>query len=370
MSAAPPFFSLLITSYNRPESVVACLESVLANEGEDFEVIIGDDASPCSEAIANAVRPYAERSKIRFHRHSVNIGEPANRNYLVAEATGRYNIILCDDDTLFPQALRTLRGYIERQPDQDLYLFGYRVVDETGVRCYDRVAPHSLAINLHHPRLVRRMFEATWMSFLLFHQSTFCCRRGIEREVRYRRELAPADDYMFLLECLNKGKRLYVLPECLMTYRWCLSRSGTHQVNQSSDIVRTMTASTRLYYALQERKDLHPLVAGIIAGPAYRRRFLYDVIIRRMPLSEESIALLRLPREHREEFEAYRLNVSRPALLLKIALQIMGELMRDFGFKGLLYWLQAWMAYVKYRPFNMPQPAAAITHLNSSSECP
>lgn len=349
MSTAQPFFSILITSYNRPGNLAACLQSVFANEDEDFEVIIGDDASPSSEAIANAVRPYLARTNIRFHSHSSNIGEPANRNYLVAEASGRYNIILCDDDTLFPHALRTLRRYIERQPDQDVYLFGYRVVDESGAPCYDRVAPRSFAINLNQPRLVRRMFHATWLSFLLFHQSTFCCRGGIERELWYRRELAPADDYMFLLECLNEGKRLYVLPECLMTYRWCLRSSGTNQVNQSSDIVRTMAASSRIYYAFQERNDLHPLVAGIIEGPAYRRRFLYDIIIRRMPLSEDAIAFLHLRREHREEFERYRRNVSRPAILLKVGLQIMVELTREFGLTGMTCWMRAAFSYARYR---------------------
>jgi len=364
-SAAHPYFSILITYYNRPESIVECLKSVLANEGEDFEVIIADDASLSSEVIADAVRPYLARPNIQFHRHRVNIGEPANRNYLVSQASGRYNIILCDDDKLFPHTLRTLREFIQREPDQDLYLFGYRVVDEHGIPCYDRVAPRSLAINLSQPRLVRRMFEATWLSFLIFHQSTFCCKSGIEKELPYREDVAPADDYMFLLECLNKGKRLYVLPECLMSYRWCLSMRAS-QINQSSNIVRTMTASSRVYYSFQGRTDLYPLVASIIRGPVYRRRFLYDMIIRRMPLSEESLALLRLQPQHLEEFAAYRSRFSRRTVLMKVAFQLMTQLAREFGFEGMIYSLRAWIAYIKYRACNMPKPSAAITHLGVS----
>jgi hypothetical protein len=223
---------------------------------------------------------------------------------------------------------------------------------------------------MHQPRLVRRMFQATWFSFLLFHQSTFCCRRGVEKELGYREEIAPADDYMFLLECLNKGKRLYVLPHCLMTYRWCLSSSSTNQVNQSSNIVRTMAASTRVYYAFQGRDDLDTLVAGIIEGPGYRHRFLYDMLIRRMPLSEENIVLLGLPRPHREEFEAYRSRFSRRTVLMKVAFQVMTELAREFGFGGLLYSLRAWIAYVQYRALNVPKASLTVTRLGSASECP
>src|SRR5690348_6231950 len=170
---------------------------------------------------------------------------------------------------------------------------------------------------------------------------------------------------MFLLECLNKGKRLYVLPECLMSYRWCLSTRAS-QINQSSNIVRTMTASSRVYYSFQGRTDLYPLVASIIRGPVYRRRFLYDMIIRRMPLSEESLALLRLQPQHLEEFAVYRSRFSRRTVLMKVAFQLMTQLAREFGFEGMIYSLRAWIAYIKYRACNMPKPSAAITHLGVS----
>ena len=352
-SSTSPYFSLLIASYNRPASIVTCLESVFANEGEDFEVIISDDASPSGDAVAQAVSPYLIRPNVRFFRQPINLGEPANRNFMVSHARGRYNIIVCDDDSLFPHTLRTLRTSIEDHPDYDLYLFGYRVVDESGGRCYDRVAPQPLSINLNQPRLVKRMFEATWLSFMIFHQSTFCCRRGLEAMLPYRKDVAPADDYMFLLECLNRGKRMYVLPECLMAYRWGLSSERTPQINQSSDIVRTMAASTTVYYAFQGRHDLHPLVDNIVQGPDYRRRFLYDMIIRRMPPSNESIASLRLHQAHRDELDAYRLQSPRVRILIKVAVTIMMQLVQEFGFQGLVYWVRTGIAYLRYRVFNV-----------------
>lgn len=352
-SSARPYFSVLIASYNRPASIVACLESVFANEGEDFEVIVSDDASPSGDAVAEAVSPYLTRSNVRFYRQPINLGEPANRNFMVSQARGLYDLIVNDDDLLFPHTLRTLRTCIEDHSDYDLYLFGYRVVDESGDPCYDRVAPKPLSIDLSQPRLVKRMFEATWLSFMIFHQSTFCCRRGLEAILPYRKEVAPADDYMFLLECLNGGKRMYVVPECLMAYRWSLSSERTPQVNQSADIVRTIAASTAVYYAFQSRNDLHPSVAAIVQGPDYRLRFLYDMIIRRMPLSDESIASLRLHQAHRDEFEAYRSQSPRLKILIKVASTILIQLLQEFGVQGLVYWVRTGIAYGRYRVFNV-----------------
>jgi glycosyltransferase involved in cell wall biosynthesis len=351
-ASTTPYFSILIASYNRPASIVKCLESVFANQGEDFEVIISDDASP-GDAVTEAARPFLAEPNVRFFKQGVNLGEPANRNFLVSQARGRFNIIVCDDDALFPHTLRTLRTSVEDHPDYDLYLFGYRVVDERGRRCYDRVAPQPLSIEVGEPRLLKKMFEATWLSFMIFHQSTYCCRRGLEARLRYRTEVAPADDYMFLLECLNQGKRMYVVPECLMSYRWCLCRDRVSQANQSSDIIRTMAASTTLYYDFQRRHDLHPSVKSIVHQPHFRRRFLYDMIIRRMPLSEGSIESLPLHQGHRHEFEVYRSQTLRSAILIRVALTIMTELLREFGVQGLVYWIRSGIAYVRYRVFNV-----------------
>src|SRR5262245_31074358 len=97
-SFTQPLFSVLIPSYNRPECIGRCIESVLANEGEDIEIIVSDDASPDTEAVAKAVRPFLERPNITFHQQETNLGEPGNRNFLVSQSTGQYNLILGDDD--------------------------------------------------------------------------------------------------------------------------------------------------------------------------------------------------------------------------------------------------------------------------------
>ena len=109
-ASTTPYFSVLIASYNRPASIVKCLESVFANQGEDFEVIISDDASPEGDAVPEAIRAFLAEPNVRFFRQGVNLGEPANRNFMVSQARGRFNIIVCDDDSLFPHTLRTLRA--------------------------------------------------------------------------------------------------------------------------------------------------------------------------------------------------------------------------------------------------------------------
>lgn len=346
MNNSSPFFSVLIPSYNRPAYLVECIQSVLSNEGEDFEIIISDDASPLAKNIAEAVKPFLERSNIRFYQRPCNLGEPANRNFLVSQAQGQYNITLSDDDTLYPHALSTVRRWINRSPDHDMYLFGYRVVDVYGKKRYDRVSPTPFAISMDKPALVRRMFEALWLPFLVCHPATFCCRQGVESEILYRQDVYTADDYMFLLECLNKEKQMYVIPECLMNYRWVEATKVNTQKNQSADDLTVTKAYAKVYYALQNRTDMHPSISAFIHEIRYRQRFLYDLMIRRATANIDA-ASLDLQSAHRQEFFEYGARPRRYMVLIKAPLMVAYELMQHFGIQGLLYSIRVSLAYLR-----------------------
>ena len=346
-AAARPFFSILIPSYNRPQHLVQCIESVIANQEKEIEIIVSDDASPQREAIVNAVRPYLGESNVHFYQQSTNIGEPANRNFLVSRATGHYNIILCDDDTLFPHSLRTIRGYIQQQPGYDLYMFGYRVINHSGSVGWDRVAPKAFSIGPEHHALRRRMFDGTWLPFLMFHPATFCAKHGVETEILYRQDVHTADDYMFLLECLKKQKRMYILPECLL--RYLQASEGAKQINQSADVVTVLKAYTKVYYAITSERDLDPLLARYVHGEHYRKRFLYDFIIRRFPKSVNVGQLLNFTSVDEQELTAYITRHNRRVVLMKTALRVFYELIQQFGFSGAVYSIQVGLAYVSHR---------------------
>jgi hypothetical protein len=235
-------------------------------------------------------------------------------------------------------------------PDQDLFLFGYQVVDASGRQCYTRCAPEPLLISVDDPRLVRRMLEGTWLPYLICHPSTYCCKRGIETVIPYRSDVSVADDYMFLLESLNKEKRLYLMPECLMQYRWI--PSGQTQVNQSADYLKVVQALAKVYYAWQQQVELHPLMSAIIRSSDYRRRFLYDFIIRRRPGSLDALDLGLEP-IHRHEFNRYAQGIRRLSVLFRVPMVLVYELTEQFGLRGMLYSIRVGLTYFKYRVLRM-----------------
>jgi glycosyltransferase involved in cell wall biosynthesis len=106
-----PFFSIGVTTYNRPEMLKECLQSVIGQTFSDFEVIVGNDY-PSQMISDNFLSVYDPR--IRFVNHSRNIGEINNMNKLREISRGKYFTWLADDDMYAPTFLETIYSVLDK----------------------------------------------------------------------------------------------------------------------------------------------------------------------------------------------------------------------------------------------------------------
>lgn len=118
MSVAEPLFSVIIPVYNRADLIAATLESILAQEWKDFEIIVVDDGSSdhsaeCARAVSSAIRVFTVP----------NGGPGPARNHGISEAKGRYLAFLDSDDLWFPWTLATYARALEEN-DWPSILFG------------------------------------------------------------------------------------------------------------------------------------------------------------------------------------------------------------------------------------------------------
>src|SRR5688500_5293442 len=100
----PPFFSVIICTYNRAAVLPRAIQSVLDQTFTDFELVVVDDGS--TDATEVVVRAVADH-RVRYVRRD-NGGLSAARNSGVANATGRFVIFLDDDDQGLPDWLKLL----------------------------------------------------------------------------------------------------------------------------------------------------------------------------------------------------------------------------------------------------------------------
>lgn len=90
-----PKISLIICTYNRRDLVPRAIESALAQEGVDLEVIVVDD---CSDDGTVGYLQERYGSQIKVARTNVNSGVSTATNVGYQQSTGEYIALLGDDD--------------------------------------------------------------------------------------------------------------------------------------------------------------------------------------------------------------------------------------------------------------------------------
>ena len=122
-----PAISVIIPVYKCEKYLSACIDSVLNQTFQDFELILVDDGSPDdSPAICDDYAKKDDRVKVI---HKENGGVSSARNAGIEAAKGEYITFIDSDDYIDSEMLKSLYEQIKAQ-DGDLIISGLRYVFE------------------------------------------------------------------------------------------------------------------------------------------------------------------------------------------------------------------------------------------------
>ncbi len=126
-----PTFSLIVPIYKIEDYLPKCIDSVLAQKCQDYELLLIDDGSP--DGSGALIDDYASRypDKIR-PIHQPNGGAGSARNHGIRLSKGEYLLFVDGDDYLDDTLLSDLSEEITKT-HADLYLFGAHV-EKGGVK--------------------------------------------------------------------------------------------------------------------------------------------------------------------------------------------------------------------------------------------
>ncbi len=136
--AESPFWSVMLTLYDRLHSVERALASVLAQAPAPSEMqitVVMDGGA--GEPVAQAVRDLVQRvggERVTLHRCETRLGHPEIFNECLRQARGRWIHILHDDDCVAPGFYEALRRGIEASPSVGAAFCRHTLVSAAGER--------------------------------------------------------------------------------------------------------------------------------------------------------------------------------------------------------------------------------------------
>ncbi|WP_337881518.1 glycosyltransferase [Rheinheimera sp.] len=102
-----PLISVYMPTYNRAQMSQRAIESVLAQDYPNLELLVVDDASK-DDTWAVLNQRYADNPRVRLFRQETGQGACAARNLAIAEAKGEFVTGIDDDDEFLPNRLSSL----------------------------------------------------------------------------------------------------------------------------------------------------------------------------------------------------------------------------------------------------------------------
>jgi glycosyltransferase involved in cell wall biosynthesis len=115
--------SICIPTYNRPESLDNCLNSIKIAKKEaanfKFEVCISDNSD--NEYNINLIKKYKVYYNIKYIKNSKNLGFGKNAIQAISLATKKFSWMIGDDDLILPYAFVELQKIFNENPEVDFF---------------------------------------------------------------------------------------------------------------------------------------------------------------------------------------------------------------------------------------------------------
>lgn len=209
-----PLISIVIPVYNVESYLSQCLDSLVLQNINDFEVILVNDGSTDNSlSICEKYSSMLPNCKIIEQN---NEGVSAARNKGIQHASGSYLYFMDSDDWLDVNFIETLTNEINSN-DFEIFVFGYNKVNTSG-KLINKVLPQKESI-IYRNKNFENLFDclndglglAVWdkvikASVINYHRISF-------------QKMRNAEDFVFSFEVYSKANSIKILKNSPYNYR-------------------------------------------------------------------------------------------------------------------------------------------------------
>jgi glycosyltransferase involved in cell wall biosynthesis len=193
-------FSIVMPAFNSGRTIIASIESVLAQTHRNFELIIINDCS--NDATTDILNSYYFDNRIKVIHNDINMGVAASRNKGIISAKGDYICFLDSDDIWYANKLERQLLFFKK---------GYRVICSN----YDVIDEDSRLIGQRNcPEIItyKDMLRSNFIGNLTGCYSTSYFGKVFQEKIGH-------EDYVMWLQLLQQCESAYCIQDRLAAYR-------------------------------------------------------------------------------------------------------------------------------------------------------
>lgn len=270
-TANVPAISVITALYNTEAYIGQCLESLLAQTFQDFEVIVVDDCSTDkSAAIVAEIAPKFE-GRLKLIRLKKNSGFPGlPRNTAMNGAKGKYIAFLDSDDFYKPDALEKFYNTAEETDAEVIHAEKYFSFDEEGndkgIITFQK-APFVTEPTLEPEDIGERIkrfvsYQTLWWGINKLFRRDFLVKNHIQFP-----NITAWEDLVLIFHALMRAQKYVRVPDVVYCYRLrknSLSHKGRDAHEMTSNLIGSMKAMDRV----MEKTDF------LVQNPQFRYMFV------------------------------------------------------------------------------------------------
>lgn len=217
-------FSVIVPVYKVEQYLAECIESILAQSFQDFELLLIDDGSP--DRCPQICDGYAGADGRIRAIHQTNTGPSEARNAGISAAEGDYIVFVDGDDVMCAEALQRIDACIDLNGQPDMLIGNIIFWDEAGERIrFDSKAFMDKQTNRSILELnqlyAKRGFQLPWAAYNSIYKKEFLYSNGLV----FQRDLICAEDVDFYFKAIQADVQYILTDIPLIKYR--LNREGS-----------------------------------------------------------------------------------------------------------------------------------------------
>lgn len=242
-------YSVIVPVYNSEKVIGRCIESILCQTLDDFELILVDDGSTDSSGeICDHYKEKDQRIKVI---HIKNSGVSAARNIGINHAIGKYIVFVDSDDYVSKLHLEALG-----KGKEELVITGLRTYGINNEIKFES-AEKETAIDLNSQKEIIQ-FLKQWYSIQVWNKRFD--KEIIEKwKLRFDENIQYGEDTIFLAEYLKHIQRVRIIDK--ITYNWCEYESPTlSKISEVDWIKSNDILQEKLYKIFNEYEEVRKFI--------------------------------------------------------------------------------------------------------------